>query len=203
MRILILCITLLFTLNASILDFNVLNNAEREYRQNNYIKAASLYSNINKEESIYNTANSLYKQKKYTEAIKQYNKINKKSLLFNKEYNTGNSFFNLKKYKEAKNKYEEALKIKFDKDAKYNLDIVNKILDKKKQNKDQKNKSDKDKKKQNKDQKNKPDKDKKKQSKYMTDFEERKLEKRLNSKRINTLMLPISNSRIDNVQNKW
>ncbi len=122
--------------NASILDWHYLNQAKVAYQKGNYQKSAELYQKINNDEAKYNEADSLYKMKKYKEALDVYNQIKDKKLAEKVEYNKGNCYAKMGKIDEAINSYKNALKLNpNDKDAKYNLEL----LEKKKQHKQNKN----------------------------------------------------------------
>ena len=142
-------------LKAGILDFQHIKQAKEYYNGKSYANAAKLYKNLlknnpNNAQLKYNLANSLYKQKKYKEALKQYKDVKNKTenLEFDKYFNEGNSYAYLKKYQEAIDSYKKALKLKNDKDAKHNLELIEKLLKKKKnRNKKNRNKKQKNKKK--------------------------------------------------------
>jgi len=154
-------------------DFQNIEKAKQLYKNEKYKEAAKQYRAISTTpQSLYNLANTQYKQKNYDEAIATYSKVitQDKNLEFNKLYNIANSYVGKNELQSAKEFYEKALKIKEDKDARENIDIVNKELDKQKnkENKDnQKNNKNEEKKDKNKEDKqdknnNKKDEDKKK-----------------------------------------
>jgi Ca-activated chloride channel family protein len=136
-----------------------------------YQKAYDTLDNIsNKSDKIYyNMANTLYKQGKYKEAIKNYDKVKQTSLNYKKLHNLGNSYAKLKDYDKAIKSYEEALRVKNDKDTKYNLNLIKKKQQQDKEQKNKKDKKQKDKKDKNQNQKkdgdNKKSKDKKSKKK--------------------------------------
>jgi Ca-activated chloride channel family protein len=143
--------------NASILDWHYLNQAKVAYQKGNYQKSAELYQKINNDEAKYNEADSLYKMKKYKEALDIYNQIKDKKLAEKVEYNKGNCYAKMGKIDKAINSYKNVLKLNpNDKDAKYNLEL----LEKKKQHKQNKNNQNNNKQKQNKQNKNKSNKNK-------------------------------------------
>jgi Ca-activated chloride channel family protein len=132
--------------NASILDWHYLNQAKEAYQKGNYQKSAELYKKIDNDEAKYNEADSLYKMKKYKEALDIYNQIKDKKLAEKVEYNKGNCYAKMGKIDEAINSYKNVLKLNpNDKDAKYNLEL----LEKKKQHKQNKNNQNNNKQKQN------------------------------------------------------
>ena len=216
---------------AGVLDFKYLDDAKKAYSKGDYKTASDNFSKVNSDEARYDKANSLYKQKKYQEALDTYEAINSKDLEFSKLHNMGNAQAQLGKNDDAIKSYQDALKIKADKDTKFNLDLLEKQKkkDKKKQNKKQdkkknnKNKQDKKQNKRNKQDKkqdkkgqNKKEKDKqaqkqkqkkakksKKNNPPISNMEERKWQKMLNKKEINTLLLPIRKGDKQNETKPW
>lgn len=160
--------------NASIMDFQTIDNATSAYENKEYKKAVSEFSKLNKnDETNYNLANSLYKEKKYKEALNTYKKIqtSNKELEYKKLHNLGNSYTKINDFENAVKMYENALKIKNDLQTKENLKLVKDALKNKKKNQEKNkknNKSKKDKKKNSKkkeDQKQNTQKKKEKQGK--------------------------------------
>lgn len=162
-------------LNASIMDFRTIENANEAYENENYEKASKDYEKVLKtSESFYNLGNSLYKEGKYKEALSRYKNVTtaNKDLEYQKLHNMGNTYAKLNDLENAVKMYEKALKLKEDEQTKQNLETVKNALKQKKkqENKEQKNNQNpKDKKeKKNKDknsQENKKNKDKEKESK--------------------------------------
>lgn len=169
-------------------NFENIEKAEQAYKNKEYSKASQNYREVNpNSEVFYNLGNSLYKEKKYEDAIKAYSKVvtENKALEAQKLYNIGNSYVKTNKLEKAKEFYEKALKIKDDKDAKENLELVNKELEKQKeqqQKKDNKNKEDKKKQKDNNHQKNRDQESKKNQNQ---DKQQQKEEAKANKKENN------------------
>ncbi len=137
-------------------DFKTIDKANSFYKNKEYEKASKNFKKVTKTpEGRYNYANSLYKQKKYKEALNQYKEVttSNQNLEYKKLHNMGNTYVKLKDLENAKKMYENALKIKEDTHTKENLEIVEKLLNQKnkqennKQNQD--NKNQKEKKKQN------------------------------------------------------
>ncbi len=145
----------------SLFDFQVIKKANNAYKNGDFKKSETLYKKLLKEKNTpeihYDLANSLYKQKKYKEALNEYEQIksDNKELMFKKYYNEGNANAYLKKYDNAIKSYKKALQINpSDKDAKYNLKLIEKLKKKKEQKQNKKNKKNKQNK-QNKQNKNK------------------------------------------------
>ena len=150
-KYIIIIASLFSILNADLIDDYNTYKAQDSYVKKDLDKSIEYYKKIdNKTDEIkYNLANDLYKQKKYDEAISWYSEIASKDLLFKKYHNLGNAYAMLNKIDTAIKNYEEALKIKNDKDTKFNLDLLKKKK-KEQEKKDKKNKDkNKDKKKQN------------------------------------------------------
>jgi len=126
--------------NAGMLDWHYLNEAQNFYHKGNYQKSAELFSKIYNDSAKFNEADSLYKMKKYKEALKVYNSIKDKKLAEKVEYNKGNCYAKMGKIDKAINSYKNALKIEpKDKDAEYNLKLLEKKQHQKKKNKNEKN----------------------------------------------------------------
>ena len=207
---------------ASILDFKYINAAKEAYQNGDYKKAIENYLKVEdkNDKILFNLADSYYKAKEYEKAFKLYKQIKDKDLEFKKLHNMGNTLAHLGKIDEAIKAYEKALKIKEDKDTRFNLELLKKMKknQKKKQNKNNQNKNsnknnnEKNKKDQNKNGKenskenknnkqknqNKGKKDKKLKPKPnlkpapISDMEVRKYEKMLNKRGVNTLLLPLN-----------
>ncbi len=250
-RYIILTLLLSIFSSASLLDFKYLNDAKEAYLKKDYKKAEELYKKIENENAKFNLADTLYREKKYKEAIDIYNSIDSNELEFKKLYNIGNSYAKLNKIDDAIKSYEEALKIKEDKDTKFNLELLKKKKkqeqkkknNKKENNQQQQNKNSQDKKSQKQDKKSQKkdkeqesrdknssnkEKDKKDAQKKeeqekkrekqkakmqennktqppISNMEERKWQKMLNSRGVNTLMLPLSRGKGDKryEKNHW
>jgi Ca-activated chloride channel family protein len=130
--------------NAGMLDWHYLSEAKKAYNKADYQKSAKLFAKIDNDEARFNEADSLYKMKKYKEALKVYNSIKDKNLIEKVEYNKGNCYAKMGKIDEAINSYKKALKIDpNDKDAKYNLKLLEKKQNKKQNNKNKNNKNNK------------------------------------------------------------
>jgi len=179
----LLLLTLPIFLYGGVFDFWHIKQANKAYKEKNYPKAITEYQKLESDEARYNLSNSYYRLGEYEKAIQTLSTIKSKKLEFQKLHNLGNCYAQSGKIKEAIKAYEEALKIKEDKDTRYNLELLkkrqkqqknshNKNKDKKqknkqKQNQDKNKQSDKGSKKskQNSSDKNKQEKDKKNHSK--------------------------------------
>ena len=249
MKFIVSIVLLSVTLFGSLLDFKYLNEAHEAYADKNYTKAEALYGKVKLDEATFNEADALYRQKKYKEAITKYESINEPKLEAKKLHNIGNSYAQMKKIDKAIASYEKALKIKEDKDTRFNLELLKKKKeeqkkkDKKndKKNKDQnkkQNQDNKDSKKKNSDKKeSKEQKDKKQKEKDeeqrkkeaqkkkeaekkqkeqqakmgdqnrtqppISNMEERKWQKMLNKRGVNTLMIPLNKGDKHNETNPW
>jgi Ca-activated chloride channel family protein len=152
--------------DADIFNFQTIKNAKQLYEDKKYNEASNEYRKLpTTAQSFYNLGDALYKEKKYQEALDTYKKVitEDKELERKKLHNIGNSYVKLNDLEKAKEFYEKSLKIKKDKETQENLDIVNKELEKQKeQNKDKKENQD-NKNQDNKNQENKEDKNKENQ----------------------------------------
>jgi len=148
MRVLIVLLISIY-LQADIFDFWHLRGAKRAYKEGNFTKAIDDFKklDLSDDHTKYDLANSYYKAKKFKEAKSLYEQISDKSLLFNKWHNLGNTLAFLNDIDGAIKAYKEALKIKEDKDTRYNLELLEKL---KKKNEQKKQKKKKQKKKDNK-----------------------------------------------------
>lgn len=183
-------------LNASILDFQTLDEAKKAYDSGDYEKSAELYKKIakdNKDEAKFNAADALYKAGKFKKALTLFKSISSKDLQFKKFHNMGNCYAKLEKFDDAIKMYEKALKIKEDKDTRFNLELLKKLKNKKQnqQNKKQsqnskdknsKQNSDQNKKGDQKNRNNKKDQQNDKKDKSEQNKKEKQEKKKSNSK---------------------
>jgi len=140
MKKILLFLSLILATNAFVFDFIDLNKAKKAYQQKDFKTSAKIYKKFKSQEAIFNYANSLYKEKKFNEAIKEYNKISSKKLLFKKLHNLGNSYAKTNQIDKAIKAYEDALKIKEDKDTRFNLELLKRKKRQQKQKNKQQNK---------------------------------------------------------------
>jgi len=154
-------------LSASLLDFQILDNAEKSYQEGNYTHVIDEYAKLEKksDEVMYDEANSYYKLKDYNKSLELYKSLSKPELAFKRWHNLGNCYAQLGKLEEGIKAYEEALKIKDDEDTKFNLELLKKKKKEQNQKQNKKNKEDK----KNKDKKNQKDKDSKDEQKKRED----------------------------------
>ena len=171
-NILLLILTLSTLTQADFFDFQTIEKANKAYQKGNYIYSAKLFGSLKKDDPTvaYDKANALYKAGNYDEALREYAKakgVNEAQRL----HNIGNCYFKKQDLDRAIESYERALKIREDKDTRYNLELAKKKKREKEKKKNNKNKKkNKDKKKQNKkkeknNQKKKEDKKKPKKEK--------------------------------------
>ena len=157
-------VLILFSLSiayGAVFDFIDIKKANNSYKEGDFNSSIKYFKKIKSskqtDEAKYNLANSYYKSKDYKNALKYFSTISTqdKELKFKTLHNLGNTNAMLNNIDKAIKNYEEALKIKDDKDTKYNLELLKKQKKQnKQQNKDKKNKKD-NKKKENKKDKNK------------------------------------------------
>ncbi len=195
MRVFILLMLALY-LHGGVFDFMDIKEAKEAYAKKEYQKAAKYYEKLSKsgnDEARFNLADSYYKSGNYKKALSNFEKIKDKKLKFKKLHNMGNCYAKLGDIDKALKSYEEALKIKEDKDTRFNYELLKKKKEQKKQKKNQKKKDKKEdknkkqnnkeqnKKNQNKEQKKNDQKDsknKKEQNKNSDDKNHKKEKKR-------------------------
>lgn len=169
----------LILITISLISLSVFGQTERKYiRSGNKLYDEKKYTDAelsyrkaldkkpNSFESSFNIGNSLYKEGKFPEAANQFSNLtdatNDKDKLAKVYHNLGNSYVKAKKLQEGIDSYKKALiQNPSDKDTKFNLSYVQRLL---KQQKEQKDKDKQDKKNDPKDQK-KENKDNKDQQK--------------------------------------
>ncbi len=143
--------------NAGIFDVFKIKDAQEAYKKSDYNTTIQDYSKIKNpsDEVRYNLGEAYYKDKKYKQALSEFKAIKSKKLEFKKLHNMGNTLAHLKKIDDAIKAYEQALKIKEDKDTRYNLELLKKMKKKQQQKKKQNKKNKKNDKKKNQQNKNK------------------------------------------------
>ena len=144
MRYLLISMISAMLASAGPLDFVTLKKAKEAYERGDYETAAGLYGEIAKagsEEATFDAADALYKSGRYKEALKLYESVSSPKLEFEKLHNMGNCYAQLGKIDKGIESYEAALKIKEDSDTRFNLELLKKMKEQKKnQNRnDQKN----------------------------------------------------------------
>jgi len=128
-------------LNAGVFDFVTLKKAKEAYEKGEYKKAASLYEKIAEEGSVeakFNAADALYKSGDYKSALKLFESVDSPALKFEKLHNIGNCYAKLGEIDKGIEAYEEALKIKSDKDTRFNLELLKKLKQKQKRKQQEK-----------------------------------------------------------------
>jgi Ca-activated chloride channel family protein len=135
-------------LKASWFDIFDIVDAKEAYEREDFKSATNLFRKVALSSGLdsarYDLGCSLYKEGRFKEALREFKSIVTKDrdLEFKKSFNIGNSYFKLGEFQKAIKAYEEALKIRDDKDARYNLKLAKKMLKKTKESKNDK-KSDK------------------------------------------------------------
>ncbi|RUA06091.1 MAG: hypothetical protein DSY43_02845 [Gammaproteobacteria bacterium] len=217
MKFILLLLLVSINTEAGLLNFSDIKQASQAYKNENYQVAAEKFGKIDNDAARLNQANSLYKQGLYEQALEKYTNIKQQDLDFERLYNSANTYVKLKKMDEAIELYQQALKIRQDKDALFNLNLLKKKKTKRKKNekgKDKKSKNQKKdtaKKKQQQSGKKKGDKKQEKnkqqqQRKKLDKLEQQRWEKSLN-KQLRTLLIPLNNKQKnnenDNKKNLW
>ncbi|MBA7617908.1 hypothetical protein ES703_25226 [subsurface metagenome] len=187
---LIVLATVLF-ISSSVSGFTIRrknNNANKLFYKEEYKNALDLYDELDIElekegEFInttvkYNRANTVLKLNNFEEAIDYYNKARStakdKTRISHIYYNMGNTLYKAGKLEEAINYYIKTLDIDpNDKDAKFNIELIKKKLEKHKKEEKEKKENDKEKK-----EKDKGKKDKKEEERDKKQQKEEKKEER-------------------------
>ena len=198
------------------------NVADALYRQKKYKEAIEAYEQIEEPtleaKKLHNIGNSYAQLKKIDEAIEAYTK----ALKLSDDADTQFNLDLLKKKKEEqkkkdKKKKDDKKKDKDKKDKKKDSDKKQKDKDQQKKDDDKKKKEQEEKKKkeeqQKKDEKKKKEEEKKKKNPQMQDqnktqppisnMEERKWQKMLNKRGVQTLMIPLNKGDKNNEENPW
>ena len=122
-------------LDAGILDFIKLHEAQTSYEKKEYAKAVSIYKSLEPSKEInYNIAAALYKEQRYLEAIEYY----KRALGANKVldakvfYNIADCYVKRGKLEAAKSSFERSLRLHVLQQTKKNLQLVKEELKKRK-----------------------------------------------------------------------
>ncbi|MBA1432490.1 MAG: VWA domain-containing protein [Epsilonproteobacteria bacterium] len=116
--------------NASLIDFAYIKEANASYKNKNYLKAAKLFEKVTPSvESYYNTATAYYEAGHYKTALNYYTQIKSSNpkIKQNIFYNMGNCAVKLKRYDRAEKLYIQALAFGKDKDALHNLYLLRKM----------------------------------------------------------------------------
>lgn len=190
---LIVLATVLF-ISSSVSGFTIRrknNNANKLFYKEEYKNALDLYDELDikleKEREFinttvkYNKANTVLKLNNFEEAIDYYNKARStakdKTRISHIYYNMGNTLYRAGKLEEAINYYIKTLDINpNDKDAKFNIELIKKKLEK--HRKEEKEKKENDKEKKEKDKGKKDKKDKKEEERDKKQQKEEKKEER-------------------------
>ncbi|OQX73451.1 MAG: hypothetical protein B6D59_05585 [Campylobacteraceae bacterium 4484_4] len=119
---------------ASMLDFRVIQKAQKAYQNGEYAKAAALYEKLVRSKqnaaTFYALGNAYYKSGKYQKALVSYGHVITKDpeLEYKKEFNMGNCYFQMQKYRKALELYLQAQKIHDSEDLRYNIELTKKRL---------------------------------------------------------------------------
>ena len=120
-------LTPLSRLEASLLDFYYIKEAQKAYNDKEYVEARDYFSKLSPSQYSYmSIANSYYKNKQFRDSLRYYSQIKStnphvKSTLF---YNMANAAFMLKKYQRAENLYKQSLALEYSKEAYENLLLI-------------------------------------------------------------------------------
>ncbi len=135
LRVLLL-LTILFSSSfAGLLDFRKLDKIYNSYEAKDYNTTKALLQSMQQDNPAdnYNLANTYYKLGNYEAAVRYYKRAFGEGVdEHNRLHNLANSYFKLKEYKKALLVYKIALKIREDKQTRYNLELTKKAMQQKK-----------------------------------------------------------------------
>ena len=108
---------------ASLLDGFYIEAATQDYKQERYLSAAKLFSNIERSEARYNAANSYYRAGEYEQALNLYMYIRSDDPLFKSTlfFNMGNCYVRLKEFVKAREMFIKSLRLNYTETADENL----------------------------------------------------------------------------------
>jgi Ca-activated chloride channel family protein len=112
------------------MDFYYLDKAEKQFDLKAYDTSAKSFSKVSPSTiSYYNIGVAYYKAKKYKDAMRYFGAIETRDKTLKKYlfYNMGNCAVQLKRYDRAMAYYRQALTLGEDKDARYNLQLLQKL----------------------------------------------------------------------------
>ncbi|MFK5937048.1 MAG: VWA domain-containing protein [Sulfurimonas sp.] len=115
---------------AAVLDFYYLDNAQSVLKQKNYLQSIQYYEKVTPSvKTFYNIATLYYKAGHYKKALQYFTIIQTQDKFIKQNilYGLGNCAVKLKRYDRAKNYYLQALAFGEDKDALYNLKLLQKL----------------------------------------------------------------------------
>ena len=111
---------------AAVLDGYYFDMASSDYKQEKFLSAAKLYSNIDNNIGHYNAANSFYKAGEYEKALNIYMRIKTDDPLFKSilYYNMGNCYIRLQEFVKARKMFVKSLTLKESQVAIENLAFI-------------------------------------------------------------------------------
>lgn len=117
-------------------EFSSVLKAKESYNLGDYKTAAEIYKSLNLPKAKYNEGVANYKDGNFSESLQNFNEVKDDNLSFETLHNLGNTYANLHDFNKSISSFKKALEIKDDNDARFNLELVEKIKD---QNKTQNN----------------------------------------------------------------
>lgn len=132
-RTLLLLVALIFvpqSVRASMFDFYYIDNANQQFEAKAYNSAAKNFSRVRPSpKSYYNIGVANYKAHKYKDAMHYFGMIQTKNSVLKQKlfYNMGNCAVRLERYDRAMLYYRQALTLGEDEDARYNLQLMQKL----------------------------------------------------------------------------
>lgn len=132
MRVFMLVSLLFIVSDASIVSLYKLQRANYALKHNHLDKALFYYQSINNKNSVeyFNIGDMFYKKQEYLNALQSYKHVLLPQLLPATYYNMANCYVKLGRLNQALFFYKKSLKLKYDKDAKINMQRVLAVLKK-------------------------------------------------------------------------
>ncbi len=121
-------------LKAGIMDFKLIEEANKSYEEKNYKKSTELFERLSRSsagsEVWFDLASSYYKSGRYKEALKSFKKVVTKNreVEMAKLYGMANCYVKMGDLQEGARLYRKVLKMGEDEDAKENLKLVLKLM---------------------------------------------------------------------------
>ncbi|MDD2357179.1 MAG: VWA domain-containing protein [Thiovulaceae bacterium] len=119
-----------YSVKADIIDFYHFSKADKAFSNKQYLQAAKEFEKATPSvQSYYNIASSYYKAGQYKKALEYFDKIQTKSKIVKQKifYDMAGCAIHLQRYDRAEVFYEQALALGEDKDALYNLTLLQRL----------------------------------------------------------------------------
>ncbi|CAA6816059.1 MAG: Unknown protein, partial [uncultured Sulfurovum sp.] len=128
---------------ADMFDFQTIEKANKAYAKGDFNNSAKFFNDLNSKEPTvaYDKANAEYKAGDYDKALSDYK--NAKGVdEAQRQHNIGNVHFQKQALDKAIESYEKALKVRYDEDTKFNLELAKKKKEEEQKEEEEKKKDD-------------------------------------------------------------